>query len=247
MLAVLLIGQTIFNVATRCLLKGVDDLQSMFGALSPHEILMRVASFSMTFCIIATPLSSFLARHVCTFAEQEEQLVTFSLQHAGCFCCSNGHKHPETQNAMRCDRELIRDTVIDWFGDVGRFDRFVRKKLRSHTVRHAQISYRYLVLCLGSPILPIFGDMVGRVACHFRAGQGALGWRLLLEQMSKGFLFNPLIFNVVMRSFAMWCKPGRACARMCVLIILTVTLAYFLVLLSWRVPIHVFDIFGYIM
>jgi len=242
-LAMLFVGLTVFNFVTRWFLIGVDDLPSMFSALPHHEILLRVVPFSITFCIIASFLSPFLSRHVCTFAEQEEQLVTFSLEHAECFCCSNGHRHPETHDAIPCDRELIRATVINWFGDVDIFDIFVREKLLSHTVRHARIPYPYLVACMGPPIL---WDMVGRVAWHFRAGQGAFAWMLLLQQMSLVFLYNPLLFNVVMRSFAMWCKPGVALARMAVLSVLTITLAQFLMRLSWRVVIHEFGIYGYI-
>jgi len=242
-LAMLFVGLTVFNFVTRWFLIGVDDLPSMFSALPHHEILLRVVPFSITFCIIASFLSPFLSRHVCTFAEQEEQLVTFSLEHAECFCCSNGHRHPETHDAIPCDRELIRATVINWFGDVDIFDIFVREKLLSHTVRHARIPYRYLVACIGPPIL---WDMVGRVVWHFRAGQGALAWRLMLQQMSLVFLFNPLFFNVVMRSFSMWCKPGVARARMAVLSVLTTTFAHFLMWLSWRAVIHALGIYGYI-
>ncbi|CAK0851647.1 unnamed protein product [Prorocentrum cordatum] len=215
----------------------------LLTSLEGRRILLRVVPFSITFCIIASFLSPFLSRHVCTFAEQEEQLVTFSLEHAECFCCSNGHRHPETHDAIPCDRELIRATVINWFGDVDRFDIFVREKLLSHTVRHARIPYRYLVACIGPPIL---WDMVGRVVWHFRAGQGALAWRLMLQQMSLVFLFNPLFFNVVMRSFSMWCKPGVARARMAVLSVLTMTFAHFLMWLSWRAVIHALGIYGYI-
>lgn len=89
-------------------------------------------------------------------------------------------------------------------------------------------------------------DMVGRVVWHFRAGQGALAWRLMLQQMSLVFLFNPLFFNVVMRSFSMWCKPGVARARMAVLSVLTMTFAHFLMWLSWRAVIHALGIYGYI-
>jgi len=42
------------------------------------------------------------------------QLSSFSIVDSCCFCCTNGHKHPETGATLPCDRELVYKTLKDW-------------------------------------------------------------------------------------------------------------------------------------
>eukprot|EP00435_Cladocopium_sp_Y103_P072456 s40_g40.t1 len=44
------------------------------------------------------------------------QLQDFRVQDAQCFCCSNGHQHPETGRELPCDRRLVFSALEKWFG-----------------------------------------------------------------------------------------------------------------------------------
>ncbi|CAK8991250.1 unnamed protein product [Durusdinium trenchii] len=45
-----------------------------------------------------------------------EQLRQFRVQDAKCFCCSHNHRHPDTQEVIPCDRELMFQMLKKWFG-----------------------------------------------------------------------------------------------------------------------------------
>ncbi|OLQ12007.1 hypothetical protein AK812_SmicGene4093 [Symbiodinium microadriaticum] len=47
-----------------------------------------------------------------------QQLQNFRVQDAQCFCCSNDHRHPESQKPLPCDRQLVFNTLRQWYGEV---------------------------------------------------------------------------------------------------------------------------------
>ena len=61
--------------------------------------------------------SHFSRRHARAISLLSEQLASFSIRQAQCFCCSNDHKHPETQAEIPCDRELVHSTLKLWYGE----------------------------------------------------------------------------------------------------------------------------------
>merc|ERR1712118_364015 len=44
------------------------------------------------------------------------QLRNFSIRDVECFCCATKHRHPETGEALSCDRLAIYSTLRKWFG-----------------------------------------------------------------------------------------------------------------------------------
>ena len=241
--AIVFVGFSLFMLATRLLLIGADDIPGVPMDLSPAELVLRVASFT----VMATSSSFFFAptfaRHVSAFAEQEVQLRTFSLDKAECFCCTHGHQHPETKQVMACDRDLISTAVIEWFGDVDTFDSFVRQRLLTHTIRRAHIPYVYIVVG-GAP--PYFWDLAGRFVWLLRTDQSFLASILLLNYMSEMFIYNPLFLTMVTRCFVTFCKPGVSHRRAVVMSTLTAVLGTFLMWLTWKTVIQVLGVYGYI-
>eukprot|EP00435_Cladocopium_sp_Y103_P033137 s4156_g8.t1 len=88
-------------------------------------------------------------------AELDQQLQDFNVNESQCFCCSEQHVHPETGQALACDRVLIYDMLRRWYGasaDVQEehlerpgawgwqissleFDKIVRTRLRESALR----------------------------------------------------------------------------------------------------------------
>lgn len=68
----------------------------------------------------------------------DRQLQDFSLKGSECFCCANDHQHPDTGEALPCDRTLVYEAVRLWYGaesdtqeeHLKRFDRMVHTRLR---------------------------------------------------------------------------------------------------------------------
>jgi len=243
MVAFCFIIGSLFMLVTRSLLVGADDTPGAPLDLSPAELVLRVASYSVVLLLVSFPFTPMFARHVSAFAEQDAQLRAFSLHNAECFCCTHGHRHPETKQVMACDRDLIRAAVIEWFGDVDTFDSFVRNHLHTHTIRKALIPYANLVVGLAPPL---FWDLAGRFVWLFRTDQSFLAWSLLLNQMSLMLVFNPLLLTVVTRCFVTFCKPGVSHRRATVLSTLTAVLSHFLLFLTWWTVIQVLGVYGYI-
>jgi len=46
------------------------------------------------------------------------QLRNFRVQDAQCFCCTHEHRHPESQKPLPCDRQLVFNTLRQWYGEV---------------------------------------------------------------------------------------------------------------------------------
>jgi len=243
MTAFCFVSGSLFMLVTRSLLVGADDVPGAPLDLSPAELVLRVASYSVITLIVSFSFTPMFARHVRAFAEQDIQLKTFSLDNAKCFCCQHNHLHPETKEVMACDRDLIRTAVIEWFGDVSIYERFVRQSLEPHTIRRAHIPYANIVVGLAPPYL---WDLAGRCVWLVRTDQYFLAWHLVLNQMSLMFIFNPLLVIVVTLCFVFFCKPGTSHRRATVSSTLTAVLGHFFLWLTWRTVIQVLGVYGYV-
>lgn len=45
----------------------------------------------------------------------KEQLATFSVERANCYCCTHQHKDPATQAVLPCDRKMVYMTLARWY------------------------------------------------------------------------------------------------------------------------------------
>lgn len=99
------------------------------------------------------------------------QLQNFRVQDAQCFCCSNGHQHPETGKELPCDRRMVFSALEKWFsrdddvdGDwMERFNRMVREKLSSriaHTVGRGLPPFKYVLSTVCVAPVPYIGFFI---------------------------------------------------------------------------------------
>ena len=77
-----------------------------------------------------------------------DQLQDFRFDDAVAYCCSVGHIDPDTGSPIVCDREIVRQCIVNWFGSVGEFEATVRTEVLDILYTHlsaAMLSYRRVV------------------------------------------------------------------------------------------------------
>eukprot|EP00929_Paragymnodinium_shiwhaense_P076166 TRINITY_DN39104_c0_g1_i2.p1 TRINITY_DN39104_c0_g1~~TRINITY_DN39104_c0_g1_i2.p1 ORF type:complete len:587 (-),score=38.88 TRINITY_DN39104_c0_g1_i2:364-2124(-) len=130
-------------------------LALLFGCLCPIAVLMR--------------------RTAADAKEMESQLGKFSFSRAACFCCSAGHKDPDTGAKLMCDRELVLQTLQDWqhrqeFSDVGmvveKVEAKIRTQLKACFVEHAVDNMRYGDVLVA--LMPVLWRMLDHLPLQFR-------------------------------------------------------------------------------
>lgn len=103
-----------------------------------------------------------LRRSAADLSQLEKHLTTFAIRESKCFCCSVDHVHPDTGNALPCDRQLIYSKLHEWFPDsstckleshssdiasagafdfLDRFDQAVRSELGEKILSHITYSW----------------------------------------------------------------------------------------------------------
>lgn len=107
----------------------------------------------------------------------DDQLSNFNARKSSCFCCDNGHLHPESGATLLCDRKLVYGFIASHYGrgaggvedeakGLDAFDRLVRgtfkRDMKGALGRLSMIPYKHaLMLCL-----PLFLVRVDQyVAC----------------------------------------------------------------------------------
>eukprot|EP00929_Paragymnodinium_shiwhaense_P089140 TRINITY_DN4935_c0_g7_i1.p1 TRINITY_DN4935_c0_g7~~TRINITY_DN4935_c0_g7_i1.p1 ORF type:complete len:524 (-),score=27.07 TRINITY_DN4935_c0_g7_i1:75-1646(-) len=144
-------------------------------------------------------------------------LDTFQVERTACFCCSNNHRHPETELPLLCDREMVHDTMREWLNSSGRelqsdehlsiFNNEVRTTLKHYVtgalpVRRLFITYAQ-VLTMG---LPIVYRTVDQLILHYKIDY-TYAWMYFLSDVSTWLLAFPIQANLLLR--AMHAVHGR--------------------------------------
>ncbi|CAE7561581.1 unnamed protein product [Symbiodinium sp. CCMP2456] len=96
-------------------------------------------------------------------SKMPQQLTSFRIQDAGSACCSHNHRHPETQEAIGCDRDLVFATLQAWLGRGGDrtekylddFNKLVRQRLAPAVLN-----------TVGGDNLPVGYTLYMTASCH---------------------------------------------------------------------------------
>eukprot|EP00439_Symbiodinium_sp_Y106_P033545 s1400_g4.t1 len=71
--------------------------------------------------LIFVPLASWPRQYFREVGHIRTQIVGFSIEKSEAYCCSVDHKDPHTGTPMPCDRKIIQECVIRWFGSIEAF------------------------------------------------------------------------------------------------------------------------------
>lgn len=102
------------DVATLAVSMGLADLE--VGAGWKGLVVFRVLP---GVCIVFATMPFLFYSTVVLFRDistVDGQLKDFSLEGSECFCCANDHRHPDTGEALPCDRNLVYEAVRLWYG-----------------------------------------------------------------------------------------------------------------------------------
>ena len=103
--------------------------------------------------------------------ELPAHLTGFRVQQALCSCCSVGHRHPVTGDAIPCDRELVYRKLSKLYavpgeGDTSHLDHFnglVRQDVAAavlHQVGGSAVPFRYAMRAVGAISIPLLSDYI---------------------------------------------------------------------------------------
>ncbi|CAE7781987.1 unnamed protein product [Symbiodinium sp. CCMP2456] len=156
-----------------------ENWQSTLG------IVLIVASF----CLV---ISTHLLRVFCRSIDSlQKQLENFRVENTRCTCCDCNHIQRGTGQPMMCDRKVLSEVIISWFGSIEKFEEEVRGRVRTTLLRQIfNVRFVYFQLCaVASCVLWYYMDRaVWDVAYgHFGVTEGLLAglrslvWWLALE------------------------------------------------------------------
>lgn len=178
----LLMGNALFIICTTV-------VQSVSTLLAVFSLLMCLGT---AFVVV----SLFLRTVKMMFLESMkilEQLNSFTLAKAQCFCCEVGHQHPDTQTIIACDRALVNHTIEGWFGSTEDFEHFVTSELPKAIDVQISVSYHDAV-CIATPFLwQGFGYFAWTLTDQGLTKALIILWR----RVSFALLVSPLVTNVV--------------------------------------------------
>eukprot|EP00929_Paragymnodinium_shiwhaense_P098708 TRINITY_DN60195_c0_g2_i1.p1 TRINITY_DN60195_c0_g2~~TRINITY_DN60195_c0_g2_i1.p1 ORF type:complete len:593 (-),score=45.64 TRINITY_DN60195_c0_g2_i1:70-1848(-) len=211
-------------IATTASLSVASMLEALFRFLAVNELAFgfeTMIGFLLCSCLFVSIAVTFPLQEVrLQLQSLDEQLSKFSISDSVCFCCLNGHRHPETSEAMPCDRTLVYRTLESWHSRAGNghsedrpqhyidaFDDGVRTLLRALLVsiapsRSLQLGYIEAVH-LG---LPFLWSGLDKALISLHSGKQGYSWLLvwssLVDAVTISGLVVPATFMLVCRAMA---------------------------------------------
>jgi len=67
--------------------------------------------------VAAVLMSRAMRQFAYDLRQLRHQLESFRVRDSECFCCANNHRHPETGDALLCDRLLVHARVLKWHSE----------------------------------------------------------------------------------------------------------------------------------
>ncbi|CAK9009157.1 unnamed protein product [Durusdinium trenchii] len=181
-----------------------------------------------------------------------EQLKTFRIQEAKCFCCSSNHVHPLTGRKLICDRKLVFHTLKKWFGHrrdnyegshLDLFNQMIQEELSQtilQTVGSDTCPLSYCIYMVSAGNLPFMAQYIPRVADELRmdtsplnhcvvAARQFMAWAIMSLLSLCAVRISMLFWRVGLHwSKTSWLKSrGLISVLISLLIVLTLSLLWF--------------------
>ncbi|CAE7529101.1 unnamed protein product [Symbiodinium sp. CCMP2592] len=151
----------------------------MYNVAGQNSFMIFVLVTIFFSSLIFAPLASWPRQYFREVGHIRTQIVDFSIEKSEAYCCSVGHKDPHTGTPMPCDRKIIQECVIRWFGSIGAFHDRVRGDVQQALLDRMTsqvLSYKVFV----EVSCPIFWPFLDFFAAYVR-------WALA-EDMTMGYV-----------------------------------------------------------
>ena len=150
-----LAGVLVVNIATFYLTEGASPDQNVAATnLRLALILLAVTSFMFA------AVSSF-RRYYVSVQEMQMQLKDFAIEETLAHCCTMKHQDEEGNPITICDKQIIIDCIVHWFGSTDAFNQRVRERMQvallPQLLGYLSFSYSWMVACC-TPY--VWGSMV---------------------------------------------------------------------------------------
>jgi len=174
--------------------------------------------------------------------KQLNALGSFTTKEAKCFCCSVGHRHPETGAAIECDRILIESSMSEWFGSLDAFDGFVHKELVKRLPSRPKLAYSLVLYVL----TPVLWEAIGFSANLLRRGLHAEALKVFVLQSTQVFVLSPLQLGIGVHQLWLGFHDADAGVLERVLTCLKIGAVYLAMTLLWSAVSMAFYPYGFI-
>ena len=171
----------------------------------------------------ATAVTIFFA--LCTWAfrryfrrldEMRSQLLNFAVENVLCYCCERGHVRTDEQQLKKdtiCDREIIRECTIRWFGSVENFEHSVQSTVLAELSKQLgkySFPYLWIVGCTIPMLWSILDELVVAILDQDAFGFASSSLFLL------GWWFGsfPILFLILLAFSHRFRKQYRSCVGM---------------------------------
>ncbi|CAE7222668.1 unnamed protein product [Symbiodinium microadriaticum] len=154
-----------------------------------------------------------------TIMDAEKQFGSFTWQKTRCRCCSINHRDPEG-NAIPCDREILEECIVQWYGSVKQLELSVRTNVRDafiEQVTRFPLGYQWLVgvhtVILWGQLDPVAARAHGG-AYSFAASKmiTTMAWLLWIMPVHFLFLFRITHWMTVCQSKPFLLRISATCA-----------------------------------
>ncbi|CAE7496564.1 unnamed protein product [Symbiodinium pilosum] len=140
--------------------------------------------------------------------EVPNQLQSFRVQDAKCYCCNHSHIHPHSGESLPCDRQLVYETFKKWWSagaeegseqHLERFNTLVRQRVAPKVARGLGIAlpFHYVVYMAVFCMVPWLSDFIALWA-ETRDHRAAVSMWSLRHFIAWGIVGVALLFALRM-------------------------------------------------
>ncbi|CAE8740262.1 unnamed protein product [Polarella glacialis] len=181
----------------------------IYGAGSGYLDVFSAAFAAFLTGVVGGILPTHISRHLAnSLRSLPQQLESFSIREANCFCCSHDHVHPETKKHLPCDRRLIYKMLLQWQQDftvsgesvttLEAIDFRIRQKLKPWILRNIGGAHAPFRLLLATISVPFLCSTMDFLPAMIQLG-GVPAFRLGLDAALRSFVLGPCVAKVIMQ------------------------------------------------
>ncbi|CAK9106397.1 unnamed protein product [Durusdinium trenchii] len=173
----------------------VNTMAMCVDLVLPYESHFTVYMYILGLCAYAWLAGTAVVHFSESVTTAEQQLMTFKVANAQCYCCFVGHQ--VNGGELQCDRKVILQCLQHWFSSIQEFEKNVQNRVRKAlTHQLGSALYLYHLSMVGN--LPLLWAQMDKASARLRQGdaEGALAAGII---GSCGLvIFTPMCIAVVL-------------------------------------------------